>query len=250
MHTSLKQLFVGVAVAGAALSAQANPVLTTASLTGFSSVTGFADGTPQTFSASLRDLNGTVNATVLPAGSYNMSVQGTFSFTGFAGPGGTITQTIVDPLRFFSGAVVPTGATPGDYGFTFTPGVAGVNDTFLGNFGFSVAYDGSTSAEVLGFLNTLFGGGFVDPAGAGVLDVSGAIYSDGFVMDFTESDLTWVGFGRLLAGIDTAVGGGNGTIDGTFAVRDVVVTAVSTPGTAWLVAGALLALGIARRRAV
>lgn len=244
---------LATAVLLAAVSgAQATPVITTSSLTGFVTVEGFADGSPNSFSVTARDLSGDVFATVLPAGSYDVSVQGTVSFTAFDGPGGTVTATVVDPLAIFSGALVPSGATPGDYPFSFSPGVTGVNDSALGAFAFSLSYDGSTSAEVLAFINALFGGGFVDPAGSGTVDVNGTIYSDGFSMDIVESDLSWIGFGALALAVDNAVGGGNGVIDGSFALRDVVVTAttpVAAPPTLALGLAALgLMAGLSRRR--
>jgi hypothetical protein len=240
---------LGLALATTAPLAQAAVVLTTPSLTGFVAIEGFADGTPESFSVTARDLDGSITATVLPAGTYGVSAQGTVSFTGFDGMGGTVAVSVTDPLAIFSGAIVPVGATPGDYGFTFMPGTAGVNDTLLGSFGFSVSYDGSTSPEVLGFLNALFGGGFVDPTGSGTITVDGDIYSDGFTMDVVESDLTWLGFGALALAVDTAVGGANGVIDGQFTMRDVTVTAVSAPPTLALGLAALaLMAGLARRR--
>lgn len=233
-------------------TAQASVVVfNTADLTGSASVTGFADGSPGSFTATFQDLAGTASATALPNGNYNVSAQGSVSFTGFPGPGGSASLSLIDPLRIFSGALSSSGLTAGTYTNTFIPGVAGVNDGPGFDFGFIINYDGQTSTQVLSALSALLGFAFVDPNGAGTLTVSGKLYADGAVVDFTESNLTWVGFGNLLAAADFMYGGGDGKIDGTFAMRNVTVTAdIPEPAPIALVGLALAGLALTRRRQV
>ena len=69
------------ALACASAVSQAAMVMTTPSLTGFVAISGFADGSPNSYTIAYRDMAGTVTANNLPAGNYAVNVQGTGSFT-------------------------------------------------------------------------------------------------------------------------------------------------------------------------
>ncbi|WP_165908538.1 PEP-CTERM sorting domain-containing protein [Rubrivivax gelatinosus] len=242
----ITRVAAGAILALSAAASQAAVVLSTPSLTGELSVSGFADGTPTTFSADLRDLSGALTLNRVPDGEYTVSVQGGAAFTGF--PGGGIGASVSSPMPIFSGLLTASGLTLPSYSFNFSAGNAGVHDTALGTFGFSISYDGETSQDLMLLLASLFGLPFVDPQGAGTLDVSGTLFSDGAIVNFSESDLDWTGFGALLAAGDALYGGGNGVIDGGFELRDVTVSAVPEPATLALAGLALLGAGAARRR--
>jgi len=244
----LTRLAAGAAIALSAAASQAAVVLSTPSLTGNVSLSGFADGTPGSFSADLRDLSGSVALFRLPDGDYTVSVQGAASFTGFPGAGGTIGASVSSPTPIFSGALTSSGLTLPSYAFSFAAGTPGAHDTALGSFGFSVSYDGQASQDLMLLLGSLVGLPFVDPQGSGTLNVSGTLFSDGAIVNFTESNLDWAGFGALLAAGDAQAGGGNGVIDGSFALRDVTVSAVPEPASLALAGLALFGAAAARRR--
>jgi PEP-CTERM motif len=234
-----------VTAAALPLAAQATTVFSTTSLTGDVSVTGFADATPGTFSASYSNLAGAISLVALPAGTYTVSAKGAASFTGFAGPGGTVAVNVPTLTPLFTGSLGATGLTPGAYSFTFGSALP-----FAVPFAFAIDYNATLSPQVVSALGLL---GLMLPSaqGAGKLDVMGTFGADGksATVSFTESNLTWAGFGRALRAVDIAAGGANGIIDGSFALSNVQVTAVPEPATyAMLGLGVLGVAAAARRR--
>ncbi|MCB1921415.1 MAG: PEP-CTERM sorting domain-containing protein [Candidatus Competibacteraceae bacterium] len=230
-------LILGALAMGPAIDAQA-AAISTLNLSGDAEVTGFADGTPGTFTADLDNLSGSVNLVALPDGNYNVSVEGSLSLPGFP-----LVNIPLTPI--FSGALSSTGLTPGNYNFIFGTSL-GVDIPFA----FDISYDGNTSAAVLAALNSLTGASFVDPAGAGTLGVTGTFFANGTSaqINFTESNLSWAGFGALLAGVDGLLGSPDGQLAGTFGV-DMTVTAAPEPGTLLLLSAGLLGLVSRRQRA-
>ncbi len=235
-----------LALASFSVAAPAAVVMST-TMAGSFAVTGFADGTPTSFSASYSGLSGSIDLTALPDGYYTVSASGGATFVAFAGPGGTMSIDVPTPTALFTGFLGSTGLTPGAYSFTFGTGLP-----FAIPFAFDISYDGNASPAVMSAL-ALLGFPFVEPDGAGTLSVSGTFNADGTsaTVNFSESGLTWAGFGRTLMMADAAFGPGSpDLIDGTFALRGVEITATPVPAPATLaLAGlALLLAGAARRR--
>lgn len=217
-------------------------IASTPNLSGNVSFTGFADGSPETFSASYTNLDGSLNLLAMADGNYNVYGQGSVFFQGHPGPGGIIDVTVPAPTLLYSGFLGSTGLAPGSYDFAFGSSIG----TDI-NFGFTLDYNGIASSQVMSFLAPF---GFVNPDGSGQLTVSGTFFADGTtaVVNFSESALTWTGFGGTLLAADTLFGGGNGIIDGPFELTNVAVTAVPEPATLALLGLGVLSMGAVQRR--
>jgi len=210
-------------------SAQAIQLFHTDSLSGAIDFSGFADNTPKTFTADFTGLDGTVNATAVDDGWYNIYAEGTVTYNN--------NSLVVPPSQLiYTGYLSSTGLMPGNYSFTF--------GSSLGTdipFDFSISYDGSASDWVMLVLNGL-GLPFVNTDGAGTLGVSGTLNSDGTSadVDFTESNLTWTGFGGVLNTLDQQ-GNQDGEIHVDFTLDNVTVTASPVPEPSTIL---LLGLGL------
>jgi len=245
----IAMIAAAAALTAASTGASAYAISTTNSLSGYAAVTGFADGDSTTFSLNLRDLNGDVLVAIKPNGNYNVDVSGNLLLDYKSG--GTpwdLGISITNPLAIFSGAISATGLTSGTYGLHFTPGVLNVNDLPGLPFGFTVNYDGATTPQALGLINTILGTSFATLTGKGTLAVSGFVYSDGATVDFAESNLDWGGFGNLLALADAKFGPSSVNFaDANFLMTNVVVR-VPEPASMALVGLGLAGLAAVRRR--
>jgi hypothetical protein len=238
MLKSLSRIASVAVLAAACASAHATVVFSTPSLTGDVVVTGFADGTPGTFGAAFTNLLGTVHAVALPDGDYAVSGKGV------ARVNGVEVFNIANYQPLYTGFLGSTGLTPGVYDFAFG---AALPDAIP--FAFSINYDGDASAQVMAGLAAL-GFPFVSPDGAGTLAISGTFGADGksATVSFTESNLSWAGFGALLWAADGGPVVSNDSLTARFELRDISVTAVPEPGSLALVGLSLLGLAATRRR--
>lgn len=248
MHKkSLLAVIFAVSLTSISASSVAAIIASTPNLSGNVEYTGFADGSPTSFSASFTNLSGSLNLLAKENGFYDVYGQGSVFFQGHSAPGGTIDQNVPSATLLYSGFLGSSGLTPGSYDFAFgSPIGADIN------FGFTLDYDGVASSQVMSFLAPF---GFVNPDGSGQLTVSGTFFADGTsaLVNFSESALTWTGFGGTLLAGDTLLGGGDGVINGPFELNNVVVTAeavtaIPEPATLALVGLGILGMGAAQRR--
>ncbi len=247
-------LAVAVTLATASAPSFAAYISTIPSLTGEVEVTGFADGTPNTFSMQLRDMNGTMNLQIPPSNNYQVQALSGNVVIDY----NSLTPDINIPAPaapgiVFTGLLSLFGITPGNYPLAFLPGANDVNDGTGQNIGFSINYDGQTTPAVLGLLSALTGLTFLPSQvnGTGTLGVTGQLFADGAFLTFTDTPTGWLGFGPLLTAADNFFDPLQGTPNaatGTFTLTDVTIKAVPEPASLALLGLGLAGLGMMRRR--
>lgn len=236
------------ALTAASPAAFAGYTSSTSLLTGYVSVENFRDTNLNAFDVVLRDLSGTVNVTVPPNGVYSVDVSGAVNLTFAPPPAPQINVAIPLPTNLFTGALIANGLAAGSYTVPFSAGVLGQNDTFLGNVGFSIDYNGQISSQAKNLITQLTGFVFAGNTGAGTLTVSGKLFTDGAQLNVVESNLDWIGFGALIAAADNIFHPTpDNFADGTFVLRNGVVH-IPEPTSMALVGLGLTGLAALRRR--
>lgn len=240
-------------IGGASMPASAGVIATsTFAMGGSATVTGFADGDSKTFTIDLFDMAGGASIAAPSTNLFEaLEVSGVlavdFQQNGVLG-GPTAFALPIPPTNVFSGMMDFTGLLASSYAFGFAPGTMGSHAGSGAGvpIAFGIEYDGMTPA--LPLINALFGTSFVDPAGSGKLAVTGLAYADGLLLNFTEYDLDWVGFGALLAAADSVYG--PGTPDSTTVDfrMDMTVKAIPEPASLALLGIGIAGLGLMRRR--
>ena len=235
------------------LSAVATPSLAvvytmTDSMTGAFSATGFQDTSPNTYNINVRDLDGTVNLYIPPAGSHTTAISGSLMLNILPGSNPALPApwdiafnipTIANIFTTVLSGIPAIGA----HAFTFLPGTPGANDgSALGSGNVNINYDEQITPETQAALFALTGAK-MPTSGAGSIEVQYSLYQDGFDLQINETPTTWPGFGLALAAINAAIGSGTpNQLAGDFAINQLQVSSTQLPEPATL---ALLGIGFA-----